>query len=82
LIWEQVTAQIRFHSQKLNIPIETIQLSDDSYQSSDYEGLQVLFKINTDEPVILNESSLQVGYPLKEDNLKAVTKALMIISRL
>ncbi|RKX17704.1 MAG: hypothetical protein DRP26_06490, partial [Candidatus Zixiibacteriota bacterium] len=76
MIWEQVTAQIGFHAQKLNVPIEPIQLTDDSRPASDYDGLQVLFKVNTDEPVILNESSLQVGYPLIEDNLKSITKTL------
>jgi len=73
LIWDKVTAQIRFHAQKLNVPIEAVQFSDNVQPTSNQDGLQVLFKENTTDPVILNESSLQVGYPLKEDNLKSFT---------
>jgi len=76
LIWDKVTAQIRFHAQKLNVPIEAVQFSDNVQPTTSQDGLQVLFRESPKEPVILNESSLQIGYQLNENNLKAITKAL------
>ena len=40
------------------------------------EKIQVFFRENPTEPVKTNESYIQIGYPLTEDNLEAITKIL------
>ena len=76
MIWEQVTTQIGYHAQALNAPIEPMQLSDNVQPPNNQDGLQVLFRESPKETVILNESNIQIGYPLTENNLKTITKAL------
>jgi len=70
LIWDQVTAQIRFHAQKLNVTVELIQFTDNSQSLNDQGGIQILFKENSNELVKVYESNLQIGYLFIEINIK------------
>ena len=53
-----------------------MQLSDNVQPTNNQDELQVLFRESPEEPVKLNEFSLQVGYPFKEEFLKTITKVL------
>jgi ubiquitin-protein ligase len=76
LTWELIRSLIRFHSQALNIPIETHQLSDDGYAPVNPENIQVIFRENPDEPVKSDGFQLHIGYPLTEDSIKPIANAL------
>ncbi len=76
MIWEKIQELVKFHSQSLNVPIETVHLSDTNQSIDKFEGIQVLFTESAKEPTISSNSDLLIGFPLEKDNLPAISKAL------
>ena len=76
MIWQQVTALIDFHSQKLNIPIEMTKQDGENHTIPDAEKVYVIFRENQTEPVHTDRNQLFLGIPLTEQKVPVITKAL------
>jgi integrase len=72
---DKIEQLIQSQAQKLNIPIQTFQQSN-NYLESNYPGISIIFNPDSPEPVISNETSLVIGLPVTKETLAPVTQII------